>query len=145
MSCNKIQAATITPTLAAGSVASPYNYEVNITQRLCHSVCVDNTPVFNPVFSLVGLAQVGTDLYVATIHVEGTISYVACGGGCDCCKLQPLSQNFTILIQSAGGVPTVAIAQGAPVNTMAAVGCQKCSRMFVSETPLTVTVTAPAA
>lgn len=31
MNCNKIQAAVITPVLAAGSVASPYFYEVNIT------------------------------------------------------------------------------------------------------------------
>ena len=81
MSCNKIQAAVITPVLAAGSVASPYFYEVNITQRLCYPTCADNTPVFNPQFSLKSLSQVGTGRYVATVHVEGIISYVPCNGG----------------------------------------------------------------
>ena len=92
MSCNKIQAAVITPVLAAGSVASPYFYEVNITQRLCYPTCADNTPVFNPQFSLKSLSQVGTGRYVATVHVEGIISYVPCNGGCGCTKQQPLSQ-----------------------------------------------------
>ena len=112
MSCNKIQAAVITPVLAAGSVASPYFYEVNITQRLCYPTCADNTPVFNPQFSLKSLSQVGTGRYVATIHVEGIISYIPCNGGCGCTKQQPLSQYFTIPIQSASA-PTVTIEQEA--------------------------------
>lgn len=62
MSCNnKIPAAVITATLAAGSVTSPYFVEVNITQRLCHKTCADNTPVFVPQFSLVGISEVGTN------------------------------------------------------------------------------------
>lgn len=142
--CNKIQAASITPVLAAGSVASPYYFEVNITQRLCSSTCADNSPVFAPQFSLVGVSQVGTDQFVATIHVEGNISYVACGGGCDCCKQQPLSQNFTIPFSFAGTNPAVTIAQGASVNSMAVSGCQSCSRTFVSETPITLDVAAAA-
>ena len=124
MSCNKIQAAVITPVLAAGSVASPYFYEVNITQRLCYPTCADNTPVFNPQFSLKSLSQVGTGRYVATVHVEGIISYVPCNGGCGCTKQQP----------------TVTIEQGAAMNAVAASACQPCSRTFVSETPITVTV-----
>lgn len=140
MSCNKIQAASITPVLAAGSVASPYFVAVNISQRLCHPTCTETTPVFNPRFSLRGLAQIGTGQYVATIHVEGIISYVPCNGGCDCTKQQPLSQDFTIPIASATA-PNVTIAQGASINAVAATGCQMCSRSFVSETPITVTVT----
>ena len=139
MNCNKIQAAVITPVLAAGSVASPYFYEVNITQRLCYPTCADNTPVFNPQFSLKSLSQVGTGRYVATVHVEGIISYVPCNGGCGCTKQQPLSQDFTIPIQSAS-TPTVTIEQGAAMNAVAASACQPCSRTFVSETPITVTV-----
>ena len=139
--CNKIPAASITPVLAAGSVASPYFWEVNISQRLCDKTCADNTPVFAPQFSLKSLALVGTGQYMATIHVEGIISYVPCNGGCGCTKTQPVSQDFTIPIASATE-PTVTIAQGAAVNSIAATGCQRCSRMFVSETPLTVTVTA---
>lgn len=141
--CNKIPAANITPVLAAGSVASPYFWEVNITQRLCDKTCADNTPVFAPQFSLKSLALVGTGQYMATIHVEGIISYVPCNGGCGCTKTQPISQDFTIQIASATE-PTVTIAQGTTVNSIAATGCQRCSRMFVSETPLTVTVTAAA-
>ena len=144
MSCNKIQAAVITPVLAAGSTTSPYFYQVNITQRLCFPTCADNIPVFNPQFSLKSLSQVGTGRYVATIHVEGIISYVPCNGGCGCTKQQPLSQDFTIPIQSASA-PTVTIEQGAAMNAVAASACQPCSRTFVSETPITVTVATAAA
>lgn len=137
--CNKIQPAVITPTLAAGSTTSPYYVLVNITQRLCFPTCVEQTPVFNPQFSLKGVAQVATGQYVATIHVEGIISYAQCHGGCGCTKQQPLSQDFTVPIASATA-PTVTIAQGASVNNVAANGCQDCSRSFVSETPLNITV-----
>lgn len=138
MDCNKIQPAIITPVLAAGSTTSPYFYQVNISQRLCRKTCVENTPVFSPRFSLRSVAMVGTGQYVATIHVEGIIVYVPCNGGCESIP-QRLSQDFTIAIKSATA-PTVTIAQGASVNAMAATDCQKCSRAFVSETPLTVTV-----
>lgn len=134
----KIQAAIITPVLAAGSVASPYFVEVNITQKLCHLTCVETTPVFAPQFSLRSVAQVGTGQYVATIHVEGIVSYIPCNGSC-CTKQQPISQDFTIPIASAAA-PTVTIAQGASVNTIVATACKPCSRTFVSETPITITV-----
>ena len=62
-----------------------------------------------------------------------------CNGGCGCTKQQPLSQDFTIPIQSAS-TPTVTIEQGAAMNAVAASACQPCSRTFVSETPITVTV-----
>lgn len=135
----KIQSAVITPILAAGSTASPYFYQVNITQRLCYPACVDDTPVFAPQFQLVGTTQVGTGQYVVTIRVQGIISYVQCGGGCGCTKQQPLSQDFTIPIASTTA-PTVTIASGTTVNNIAATACQPCSRTFVSETPLTLTV-----
>lgn len=137
--CNKIQPAVISPVLAAGSVASPYIYQVNISQRLCFRACSDNTPVFAPAFSLKGVAQVGTGQYVATVHVEGIISYVPCNGGCCNTEQQPLSQDFTIPIASATA-PTVTLVQGSSVNTIASSACQPCSRTFVSETPLTITV-----
>lgn len=138
--CNKIQTALITPVLAAGSVASPYFVEVNISQRLCFKTCVSNTPVFAPKFSMKSLANVGTNQYVATIHVEGIISYVPCNGGCDCTKQQPLSQDFTIPIYSATAPTSVTVEAGNTVNAIAATGCQKCGRTFVSETPLTLIV-----
>lgn len=138
--CNRIAPAIITPVLALGAVASPYFVQVNISQRLCFQTCADNTPVFNPRFSLKGVSQVATGQYVATLHVEGILSYVKCNGGCGCTKQQPLSQDFTIPISKAGTAPVVTLTQGASVNAMATSGCQECSRNFVSETPLTITV-----
>ena len=136
---NKIQSANITATLAAGSTTSPYNYLVNVTQRLCYPTCVDVNPVFLPQYSLVSTTLVSTGLYSVTINVQGAINYVPCNGGCGCTKSQPLNQNFTILIASAT-VPTITIAQGATQNAVSSTACQPCSRTFVSETPLTISV-----
>lgn len=138
---NKIQPASITPVLAVGSVASPYFVQVNITQRLCFSTCVEQTPVFNPRFSVKSVSNVGTNQYVMTLHVEGIISYVACKGGCGCTKQQPLSQDFTIPVYSTT-TPNLTLTQGATVNAVAATCGNQCSRSFVSETPLTLTTAA---
>ena len=137
---NKIQPAVITPVLALGSVASPSFIQVQIAQRLCYRTCVDNTPVFNPRFSILSVAQVAPTQYVATIHVEGIISYVQCNGGCSCTKQQPLSQDFTVPISKTDTAPVVSLTQGATVNTVATVGCQTCGRNFISETPITITI-----
>lgn len=137
---NKIQSAVITPVLAAGRTASPYYYLLNITQRLCFPTCADNTPVFTPQFTLVGTTQVGTGQYIATIRVQGIISYVPCNGGCCCTKTQPLSQEFTIPIASATAPTSVTVVAGNTINSVAATSCNPCSRTFVSETPLTITV-----
>lgn len=137
---NKIQSAVITPVLAAGSTTSPYYYLLNITQRLCFPTCADNTPVFTPQFTLVGTMQVGTGQYIATIRVQGIISYVPCNGGCCCTKTQPLSQEFTIPIASATAPTSVTVVAGNTINSVAATSCNPCSRTFVSETPLTITV-----
>ncbi len=139
-SCNKIQPAVITPVLALGSVASPYFVQVQIAQRLCYPTCVENVPVFNPRFSVKSVAQVAPTQYVATLHVEGIVSYVQCHGGCNCTKQQPVSQDFTIPISKVGTAPVLTLTQGASVNAVAAVGCASCSRNFISETPLTITV-----
>lgn len=144
MSCNKVQPAVITASLAAGSTASPYQYAVNISQRLCYPTCVDQVPVFAPQFSLVSVSQVSTGVYMATIQVQGIISYIPCNGGCGCTKTQPVSQTFTIPIASATA-PTVKIDSGSTVNSVSASACQTCSRAFVSETPLAVTVSTAAA
>lgn len=131
--------ANITATLAAGSVASPYQYLINITQKLCKPSCVEQTPVFAPVFSLVGITQVGVGQLLATIHVEGVISYIPCDGNVCCTKSQLISQDFTIPI-AAAAVTTVTLAKGTTINTIAGAPCKKCSRNFVSESPLVVTV-----
>lgn len=139
MSC-KQNSANITATLAAGSVTSPYFVQVNISQRLCSPACGDQSPVFNPVFSLEGFSEVGDNQYVATIKVEGIISYVPCGGNTCCTRTQVLSQTFTIPFFSATAPTSVTVVGGTTVNTISTVACQSCSRDFVSETPITLTV-----
>ena len=137
---NKIQPALITFVPALGSTASPYAGMIKIDQRLCYKCCADSTPVFAPQFSVKSIAPAGTNLYVATIHAEGIVSYVPCGGGCGCTKTQPVSGDVEVLI-SATSVPTVSITPGASINALAATACQPCSRTFTSATPLTITVT----
>ena len=140
MSCNKTHSAKITPVLAAGSVASPYFIQVNISQRLCTPVCVDDIPVFAPSYSLKGFSEVGTGQYIATIHVEGIISYDPCGSSGCCSKQQNVSQDFTSPFASTAAPTSVTIAAGVSVNSISATACQKCSRDFVSETPITLTI-----
>lgn len=136
-----LNSAIITPVLAAGSTDSPYLFQVNISQRLCTPTCVGQTPVFNPVFSLVGYSQVGATAYVATINVQGLISYTPCKtNNCCCTKTQVLNQNFSIPFVSATAPTSVSITQGTPVNSVSAQPCQNCSRNFVSETPVSLSV-----
>jgi hypothetical protein len=112
----------------------------NISQKLCQKTCADNTPVFNPRFNVVSFSKVGTSQYMATVHVEGIISYIPCNGGCDCTKQQPLSANFTIPFFAATTPTSVTVVQGATINDVAVSGCQNCSKNFVSETPLALTI-----
>ena len=139
MGC-KQNSANINFTLAAGSTTSPFAGQVNISQRLCSPACEDQTPVFTPTFSLVGYSEVGTGEYVATIKVEGIISYVPCGGNVCCTRTQVLSQTFTVPFASATAPTSVTIASGVAVNVVVTSACQSCSRDFVSETPITLTV-----
>lgn len=136
----KQNAAVITATLAAGSTTSPYFFEVNISQRLCYKSCVEAQPSFSPIFTLKGVSNVGTNQYVATIHIEGVIAYTPCDGNVCCTKGQLVSQDFTIPFASATAPTNVTIASGAPVNIIAGSLCQKCSRSFVSAVPVTLTV-----
>jgi hypothetical protein len=138
--CNQVKPPIITATLSAGSVTSPYAILTNITQTLCYKTCSESTPVFNPRFSVVGYSKVGTSQYVATIHCEGIISYVPCGGDCGCTKQQPLSANFTIPFTFATTPTSVTITQDATFNAISATTCQQCSRTFVSETMLRLTI-----
>ena len=138
--CKKSNAAVITPVLAAGSVESPYYVQVNLSKKLCKKVCVKDIPVFAPVYSYKGLANVGTNQYVVTVHVEGAISYNPCHS-CGCsAEVEVVSQDFTIPLYATAEPTSVTIAAGVSVNAISADGCETCSKNFVSETPLTITV-----
>lgn len=136
----KINSAVITPVLAAGSVASPYFFQVNVSQRLCNKSCVESQPSFAPRFSVKSVSAVGTGQYVATIHIEGVIAYTPCDGNVCCTKTQLISQDFTLPFTAAAVPTTVTVVPGVSVNVIAGSLCQKCSRNFVSETPLTLTI-----
>lgn len=138
--CKKTNVAVITPVLAAGSVTSPYYVQAKITKKLCKRVCVNEVPVFAPVFSVVSTTLVATGQYVVTIHVEGSVTYNPCHG-CGCAaEVEIVSQNFTIPLASATAPTSVTIASGVSVNSIVVDGCENCSANFKSETPLTITV-----
>ena len=54
--------------------------------------------------------------------------------------MQVISQEFTIPFASATAPTSVTISQGVSVNAIAVTGCQTCSKMFVSETPVILTI-----
>lgn len=137
---SKINNAVITATLAAGSTASPYYLQIQIAQRLCTTACAEQIPVFEPVFSMKALSNVGEGQYVATIHVEGVISYVPCDKSVCCTRSQVISQDFTIPFAAVTAPASVTVAKGATVNAIVTEPCQSCSRAFVSESPLTLTI-----
>lgn len=132
--------AIITATLAAGSTSSPYLYDVNITQQLCQPACADETPVFSPTFRLVGVENVGTNHYKVTIHVEGVVNYIPCGCGSCCTKSQNISQDFAVAFRSTTAPTSVTISTDNSTNAIARFACSNCSKTFVSDTPLSVTV-----
>lgn len=136
----KITSAIITPVLAAGSTTSPYLFQVNITQRLCHSSCIGLQPSFFPIFSFKEISKVADNQYMVRVHLEGTIVYVPCDGNECCTKTQLISQDFSIPVASVTAPTTVIVEGGTPVNAIVGQPCQKCSRTFVSEAPLSLTI-----
>ena len=136
----KITSAIITPVLAAGSTTSPYLFQVNITQRLCHSSCIGLQPSFFPGFSVTEIPKVADKQYMVRVHLEGTIVYVPCDGNECCTKGQLISQDFSIPVASVNAPTTVTVEGGTPVNAIVGQPCQKCSRTFVSEAPLSLTI-----
>ena len=134
--------AHITATLAVGATATAPYYDVNITQQLCTPACVDETPVFAPIFTVKSIANVGTSQYLVVLHVEGVINYVPCNCGSCCTRSQVVSQDFTIPVFSATPIGSVTPSIGAVQNGIARIACCSCSKPFVSDVPLTLTITA---
>lgn len=132
--------ACIMATLAVGATATAPYYDVNITQQLCAPSCVDETPVFNPQFSVKSIDNVGTSQYLITIHVEGVISYVPCNCGSCCTRSQVVSQDFTIPFFSATAITNVTTSLGSVKNRLVKVACCSCSKTFVCDAPLTLTI-----
>ncbi len=132
--------AIITATLAVGATATAPYYDVNITQQLCTPACVDETPVFTPSFSVKSIANVGTSQYLVVLHVEGVINYVPCNCGTCCTRSQMVSQDFTIPVFSATAINSVTPTIGAVQNGIARIACCSCSKTFVSDAPLTLTI-----
>ena len=141
MNNSKTIPAIITPTLALNASASSPYYDINITQQLCQPACVDETPVFTPAFSPIYVEPVGTNQYMAYIHVEGVISYAPCGCGTCATRSQIVSQDFALPVYSTTAISGVTIEAGATRNAVQRMACCQCSKTFVSNTPITVTFT----
>lgn len=132
--------ANIITTLAVGSSTTAPYYDINITQQLCVPACADETPVFAPKFTIKSIANVGTSQYLVVLHVEGVISYVPCGCGSCCTRSQVVSQDFTIPVFSATAISGITASVGSIQNGIAKVSCQSCSKTFVCDAPLTLTI-----
>lgn len=132
--------AVIHATLAVGATATAPFYDVNIQQQLCHCSCVDDKPVFSPAFSVTAVEPVGTNQYLIYMHVEGVIAYVPCGCGSCQTKSQVISQDFTIPAYSATAITCATITAGASQNAIVRTSCKDCSKLFESDTPITVTI-----
>ena len=142
---NRTDPAIITATLALGaSISAPY-YDINITQRLCSAACADETPVFSPQFSVKSIANVGTSQYLVVIHAEGVISYVPSGGATCCTRSQLISQDFAVPVFSTAAISSVTPTAGTAHNGIVRLSCCGSSRTFVSDVPLTLTITAATA
>lgn len=133
--------AIIHATLAVGASATAPYYDVNITQQLCSAACCDETPVFAPKFSVKSIENVGASQYLINIHVEGTISYMPCGCGCCATRTQMIPQDFAVPAFSATAITGATLTVGASSNAVPKPPCQSCSRTFVSDTPVTITLT----
>lgn len=131
---------TIEAVLAAGSVASPFFYNVEISHSLCCKTCAESTPVFAPAFSFVSTENVGTDQYVITVHVEGVIHYTPCGCGSCSVKAETISEDFTLPYYGTAAPTSVTVEAGTTANEVTAAPCKDCSNTFVSTTPLTITI-----
>ena len=137
---NRIAAPIINVTPSLGSTTSPYQLQVTINQRLCARVCQQNTPVFIPSFEVTDITNVGGTQYMVQVRVQGTISYTRSGCGCEGAMSQPLNTTFSIPVTSATAPTSVTITKGNTVNDIVATDCQTCSRQFVSDNFITLTV-----
>ena len=129
---------SVTPSL--GSTTSPQQLQVTISQCLGFKVCAQYTPVFIPSFDVLGITNVGGTQYMVQVRVQGAINYIRCGCGCEGAMSQPLNAVFSIPVTSATAPTSVTIEKGNTVNDIAVTDCQTCSRQFVSDNFITLTV-----
>lgn len=141
MNSNKTIPPIIHATLALNASASAPYYDINITQTLCQCACADDKPVFEPKFSVLSVEVVGTNQYLVNILAEGVVNYIPCGCGSCNTKQQIISQEFSIPVYSTTTITGVTITKGASQNYIARNSCANCSKVFVSDTPITITFT----
>lgn len=128
--------ADISLSLAAGSTTPPYFHNVRITKQLCSKT--SQTPVFVPVFTLLGYKAVGTNQYEALVNVQGIVTFTPCGSCC--AKTQTISQNFVVPFFSSAVPSSVTVTGGTPINAIITNGCSKCGNTLVCDVPLSLTV-----
>jgi hypothetical protein len=139
MGC-KQNSTNITTTLGLGSIDSPYYVQVHIVQRLCSPVSENQVPIFNPTFSVVSFAEVGSGQYVAIVKVEGIIYYNPCGGNTCATRMLTINETFPIPFASTTAPTSVTISAGTIANSLSMAPCQSSTREFVSDVPISLTV-----
>lgn len=130
----------ITPVLAAGSTASPYNYQINVQRTLCQRACSAQTPLYQPTISLLGFSQAGAGTYRAKLRIDGLVSYKPCGAGDCCTRNELISESFVIPFDSTTTPTSVSVTTGTAVTRIVPEGCDTCSRNMVSDVPMILTI-----
>ena len=128
--------AKINVSLAAGSIASPYYFDVKVTKQLCAKT--SKAPVFVPVMTLVDYTSVGTNEYEALVNIQGVVTYTPCGSCC--AKTQTINQTFRVPFYSASAVTSVTVEGGSPTMDIVNNGGCGCGNVMVANIPLNLTV-----
>ena len=68
------------------------------------------------------------------------VNYIPCNCGSCYTRSQVVSQDFTIPVFSASAINSVEIAVGTVQNGIARISCCNCSKTFVSDCPVTLTL-----
>lgn len=133
------KSAIITATLAAGSSASPYSYDIVVHQQFCQKTCVSRVPVFAPQITVERILPVGTNQYELVLNVQGTIAYTPCHA-CESAVV-PVNQYIKVPVFSATAIESATIVQSPVQNSMVRNGCKPCSSRFESRIPISITLT----
>lgn len=126
--------------LAAGSAAPPYYYNMMIKQDLCQSSCADEKPSFIPTLLLKSIEQVGVSQWELIFHLEGTVHYIPCG--CNACgtKAQLISKDVAFPVFSTTPITSATALPGIPYNYIEKVACCDCSNKFRCDVPVTLAI-----
>ena len=120
--------------------ATAQQYNVRISERLCQSICVNDTikPQYNVTFSVGNINSVNGTAFV-TINAQGSILYVPHNCGNCNSRRDMFNETFEVAFEGTG-VPTIALTTDAQQGEPIQVSCCK-TNMYAISTNLTITAT----